>query len=177
MYLVFTCMPGESYHRQLRSLLLYLYYVPWVLINSLVCWFCIISIMLSFHVLSYHILQIFILILILSKGFFDFFTYMATSLSYPDISGEVENRGKKEKDGKRKNVSWKHILKSWLTQHHFCEAFCRRGGHTFQTFPLLSCCRSPSFPESQNTQTIWKVYTVQVMMTAAFNFPYICNLV
>jgi len=27
MYLVFTCMPGESYHRQLRSLLLYLCYV------------------------------------------------------------------------------------------------------------------------------------------------------
>ena len=27
MYLVFTRMPGESYHRQLRSLLLYLCYV------------------------------------------------------------------------------------------------------------------------------------------------------
>ena len=38
MYLVFTCTPGESYHRQLRSLLLYLCYVFWALINSLVCW-------------------------------------------------------------------------------------------------------------------------------------------
>ena len=27
MFLVFTCMPGESYRRQLRSLLLYLCYV------------------------------------------------------------------------------------------------------------------------------------------------------
>ena len=40
MYLVFTCMPSESYRRWLRSLLLYLCYVFWVLINSLVCWFC-----------------------------------------------------------------------------------------------------------------------------------------
>ena len=40
MYLVFTCMPGESYHRQLWSLLLYLCYVFPALINSLVCRFC-----------------------------------------------------------------------------------------------------------------------------------------
>ena len=40
MYLVFTCMPGESYCRQLRSLLLYLCYVFQSLINSLVRWFC-----------------------------------------------------------------------------------------------------------------------------------------
>ena len=39
MYLVFTCMPGENYHRHLRSLMLYLCYIFWVLINSLVCWF------------------------------------------------------------------------------------------------------------------------------------------
>ena len=38
MYLVFTCMPGESYHRWLRSLLLFLGYVFWVVVNSLVCW-------------------------------------------------------------------------------------------------------------------------------------------
>ena len=37
MYLVFTRMPGESYHRQLRSLLLYLCYVFRALINSFVC--------------------------------------------------------------------------------------------------------------------------------------------
>ena len=37
MYLVFTRMPGESYHKQLRSLLLYLCYVFRALINSLVC--------------------------------------------------------------------------------------------------------------------------------------------
>ena len=36
MYLIFTRMPGGSYHMALRSLLLYLCY----LINSLVCWFC-----------------------------------------------------------------------------------------------------------------------------------------
>ena len=40
MYLVFTRMPGESYRRQLRSLLLYLCYVFRALINSLVCSFC-----------------------------------------------------------------------------------------------------------------------------------------
>ena len=40
MYLVFTRMPGESYIRRLRSLLLYLCYVFRALINSLVCWFC-----------------------------------------------------------------------------------------------------------------------------------------
>ena len=35
IYLAFTCMPGESYHRWLRSLLLYLCYIFQVLINSL----------------------------------------------------------------------------------------------------------------------------------------------
>ena len=40
MYLVFTRMPGESYWRWLRSLLLCSSYVFWALINSLVCWFC-----------------------------------------------------------------------------------------------------------------------------------------
>ena len=38
MYLVFTRMPSESYHRQLRSLLLYMCYAFQVLINSHVCW-------------------------------------------------------------------------------------------------------------------------------------------
>ena len=37
MYLVFTRMPGESYRRRLRSLLLYLCYVFRALINSIVC--------------------------------------------------------------------------------------------------------------------------------------------
>ena len=37
MYLVFTRMPGESYRRRLRSLLLYLCYVFRALISSLVC--------------------------------------------------------------------------------------------------------------------------------------------
>ena len=37
MYLVFTRMPGESYRRRLRSLLLCLCYVFRALINSLVC--------------------------------------------------------------------------------------------------------------------------------------------
>ena len=37
MYLVFTRMPGKSYRRRLRSLLLYLCYVFGALINSLVC--------------------------------------------------------------------------------------------------------------------------------------------
>ena len=36
MYLVFTRMPGESYRRRFRSLLLYLCYVFRALINSLV---------------------------------------------------------------------------------------------------------------------------------------------
>ena len=40
MYLVFTSMPGESYHRQFRSSLLHLCYVFRALINSLVCWLC-----------------------------------------------------------------------------------------------------------------------------------------
>ena len=39
MYLVFTCMPGESYRRRLRSLLTCLCDVFRALINSLVCWF------------------------------------------------------------------------------------------------------------------------------------------
>ena len=38
MYLVFTCMPGKSYNRQLRALLC-LCDVFQALINSLVCWF------------------------------------------------------------------------------------------------------------------------------------------
>ena len=38
VYLVFTCMPGESYHRWLRSLLC-LCDSFWALINSLICWF------------------------------------------------------------------------------------------------------------------------------------------
>ena len=36
-YLVFTRMPGESYRRRLRSLLLYLCYLFRALIISLVC--------------------------------------------------------------------------------------------------------------------------------------------
>ena len=39
MYLVFIWMPGESYRRPLRSLLLCLYDVLQALINSLVCWY------------------------------------------------------------------------------------------------------------------------------------------
>ena len=39
VYLVFTRMPGKSYLRRLRSLLLYLYYVFRELVYSLVCWF------------------------------------------------------------------------------------------------------------------------------------------
>ena len=39
MYLVFTRMPSESYHRQFKSLL-YLCCAFLALINSLVCWFC-----------------------------------------------------------------------------------------------------------------------------------------
>ena len=39
MYLVFTRMPGESYRRRLRSVLLYLCYAFRALNNSLVCWF------------------------------------------------------------------------------------------------------------------------------------------
>ena len=35
MYLVSTCMPGESYHRRLRSLVLYLHYVFQVPIDDL----------------------------------------------------------------------------------------------------------------------------------------------
>ena len=38
MCLAFTRMPGESYRRRLRSLLLYLCYIFWVIINSLLCW-------------------------------------------------------------------------------------------------------------------------------------------
>ena len=37
--LVFTCMPGKSYHRQIRSLLLHLCNVFQVLISSIVSWF------------------------------------------------------------------------------------------------------------------------------------------
>ena len=40
VFLVFTGLPGESYRRQLMSLLLCLCEVFQVLINSLVCWFC-----------------------------------------------------------------------------------------------------------------------------------------
>ena len=47
MSLVFTHMRGESYHRQLRSLLLCLCDVFQMLINSLVCWFDLIILGLS----------------------------------------------------------------------------------------------------------------------------------
>ena len=43
MYLVVTCMPGESYRRLLGSLLC-LRYIFQVLINSLVCWFCLVMV-------------------------------------------------------------------------------------------------------------------------------------
>ena len=39
MYIVFACMPDESYRRRLRSFLLYLRYVFRTVINSLVCRF------------------------------------------------------------------------------------------------------------------------------------------
>ena len=53
MYLVFTCMPGESYRRRLRSLLLYLCYVFRGIINSLACYFCLVSYP-PFHLVSYN---------------------------------------------------------------------------------------------------------------------------
>ena len=37
MYLAFTCMPGKSFCKRLRSLLLYLCYKFQAVINSLVC--------------------------------------------------------------------------------------------------------------------------------------------
>ena len=40
VYVFCVCMPGESYRRRLRSLLLSLSYVFQVLINFLVCGFC-----------------------------------------------------------------------------------------------------------------------------------------
>ena len=40
MYLVFTCMQGESYRMRLRSLLLCSCDVFRALINSIVCWLC-----------------------------------------------------------------------------------------------------------------------------------------
>ena len=39
MFLVFTHIPGVSCCKWLRSLLLYVCYIFWVLINSLMCWF------------------------------------------------------------------------------------------------------------------------------------------
>ena len=39
IYLVFTRMPGESYRRRLRPLLLYLCNLFRALSNTLVCWF------------------------------------------------------------------------------------------------------------------------------------------
>ena len=39
-FFLVNCMPGKSYYRQLRSLLLCLCDVFQVLINSFVCWFC-----------------------------------------------------------------------------------------------------------------------------------------
>ena len=58
MYLVFTCMPGASYRRQLGSLLLYLCYVSQTLINSWVCWFCTSALgLVLFHICdnTYHL--------------------------------------------------------------------------------------------------------------------------
>ena len=43
MYLVSTCMSAESYRRWLRSLLLCLHGVFRALINTLVCWFCLLN--------------------------------------------------------------------------------------------------------------------------------------
>ena len=42
MYLLFTPIPGESYRRPLRSLL----YVFRALINSLLCWSCVLTVLL-----------------------------------------------------------------------------------------------------------------------------------
>ena len=49
MYLVFTRMPGGSYCKWLRSLLLCLHEVFWAPINSLVCWFFILCMFQAFQ--------------------------------------------------------------------------------------------------------------------------------
>ena len=55
IYLVFTCMPGESYWRRLRSLLC-LGDVFQVLINSLVCWFCTGTLsLILFHIVTFFV--------------------------------------------------------------------------------------------------------------------------
>ena len=51
-YLVFTHMPGESYRRRLRSLLLHLCFVFRALINSLVCWFYLIENLAKVNVIT-----------------------------------------------------------------------------------------------------------------------------
>ena len=63
---------------------------------------------------------------------------------------QKKNKKKEREKGENKKRSRK---KGQLTRHHFFVAFCRRGEHTFQTFPLPSCCLSLSSPESQNKQT------------------------
>ena len=54
MYLVFTCMPDESYHRQLWSWSLCLCDVVQELINSLICWFTTHLGWFSTHTLTHH---------------------------------------------------------------------------------------------------------------------------
>ena len=51
MYLVFTCMPCESYCGWLRPLLLYLGSVYWTLVNSRLCWLCLLR-LFWFFILS-----------------------------------------------------------------------------------------------------------------------------
>ena len=53
MDLVFTCMPGESYRRRLRSLLLRLCCVFRGIINSLACYFCLV-LYPPLHLVSYN---------------------------------------------------------------------------------------------------------------------------
>ena len=51
LYLVFTCMPGESYRRRLRSLLCLFQ----ALISSLACWFCMSALgLVPFQVVKVH---------------------------------------------------------------------------------------------------------------------------
>ena len=75
-------MPGESYCRRLRSLLLCLCDIFWVLINSLACWFCMSGLGLVLFQIVFilkHLLSVFVASVLTMKP-------LALSFPYPSLT-------------------------------------------------------------------------------------------
>ena len=127
MYLVITRMPGESYRTRLGSLLLYLCYVVWALINTLMCWFCTSALGLLFPRLG-------ALTVVFFFFFFFFFFFIKPQ--------KIESKSNQSNDVVIIStfiiMKWQTVLMQWYLQSYFFDASMTLTLRTKQTLQWCS---------------------------------------